>query len=256
MIHPTAIISPDAKIAADVEIGPYTVIGPHVEIDSGSIIASHVVINGPTKIGKNNQIFQFASVGENPQDKKYNGEKSILEIGDGNVIRECCTINRGTALGGDITKIGNNNLFMAYVHIAHDCIIGNNNIFANYAALSGHVIVEDFVNFGGYSGVHQFCRVGAHSFIAKATIVSKDVLPYVMVAGSDPKTHGLNLVGLKRRGFTDDTIAALKQAYKIIFRRGLTVTVAIDQLKPRVKQHQEIQNMIDILVQSERGVVR
>ncbi len=259
MIHPSAIIDASAKIAGDVEIGPWVYIGPQVEIDSGTVIAPHVVVKGPTKIGKNNRIFQFASIGEDPQDKKFqpgSGEQSELIIGDGNVFREYVTINRGTEQGGGKTTIGNENLFMAYVHVAHDCIVKNHCNFANYAALAGHVVVEDYVGIGGFTGVHQFCRIGTHSFIGLSSVISKDVLPYVLVSGSEAKTFGLNLVGLKRRGFPPETVTALKSAYKFIYRKGFTVSMAIDEIKTKIEQHQEIKNMIEFLESSERGVIR
>lgn len=254
MIDARAIIDPSARIAEDVTIGPWSVIGADVEISSGTKISSHAIIKGPTKIGRNNQIFQFASVGEDSQDKKYHGEKTFLEIGDNNVIREYSSIHRGTVQGGGLTKIGNNNLFMAYSHVAHDCIIGNNIIFANYAAAAGHVIVDDYAILSGYAGVHQFCQLGAHSFLGVGTLVRKDVLPYVLVDGHEAAVCGLNTEGLKRRGFSADAIAALKRAYKIIFRDGLTVAQAIEQLQEL--NIPEINPMIVMLQQSKRGIVR
>lgn len=256
MIDSRAVIDPSAKIAKDVVIGPWTVIGPEVEVGSGTWIGPHVVIKGPTRIGQNNKIFQFASVGDDPQDKKYAGERTYLEIGNHNVIREYVTINRGTEQGGGVTKINNDNLLMAYVHIAHDCIIGNNTIFANYAALAGHVRVEDYAILSGFSAVHQFCVVGAHSFIAKATMVVKDVLPYVLVSGYEATTCGLNTEGLKRRGFSADTINNLKRAYKIIYRNGLTAAQAVEQLKEIALECAEAQLFVDSLQNSTRGIVR
>lgn len=257
MIDPRADIHPNAQIGKDVTIGPWTLIGPDVVIGDGTWIASHVVIKGPTRIGRENKIFQFASVGEDPQDKKYKGEKTRLEIGDRNDIRESCTINRGTEQGGGLTSIGNDNLFMAYVHIAHDCHIHNQTIFANYSGLAGHVIIEDCVIFGGYAAVHQFCTIGAHSFIAKSTMVTKDVLPYLMIAGGyTPTASGLNLEGLKRRGFSADTIQQIKRAYKIIFRSDLTVVDALVQLEPLAAECDAVKPMIDALKNSVRGVVR
>lgn len=254
MIDARAIIDPSARIAEDVTIGPWSVVGADVEINSGTKISSHVIIKGPTKIGHNNQIFQFASVGEDSQDKKYHGEKTFLEIGNNNIIREYCSIHRGTVQGGSVTKIGNNNLFMAYSHVAHDCIIGNNIIFANYAAAAGHVTVDDYAILSGYAGVHQFCRLGAHSFLGVGTLVRKDVLPYVLVDGQNAAVCGLNTEGLKRRGFSADAITVLKRAYKIIFRDGLTVAQAIEQLQEL--NIPEINPMIVMLQQSKRGIVR
>lgn len=256
MIDPRAMVDPSARIAASAEIGPWTIIGPDVEIGENTWIASHVVIRGPTRIGTDNKIFQFASVGEVPQDKKYSGEKTTLEIGDHNVIREGCTINRGTVQAGGVTRIGNDNLFMASVHIAHDCIIGNQAIFANHASLAGHVLVEDFAILSGFSGVHQFCTIGAHSFIGGGSMVTKDVLPYVLVDGHDAKTCGLNSEGLKRRGFSADTINILRRAYKIIYRNGLTVAQAVEQLNELQAECPEVGLMLDALQKSTRGIVR
>lgn len=256
MIDSRAIIDSSATISDDVEIGPWTYIGPHVEIGSGTKIASHVVIKGPTKIGKNNNIFQFSSIGEDPQDKKYDGEPTVLEVGDNNVFRECCTINRGTVQGGGVTRIGNYNLIMAYVHVAHDCIVGNDIILANNAALSGHVVIHDYAILSGFSAVHQFCHIGSYSFLAGYTPVGKDVLPYVLVSGHEATVCGLNTEGLKRRGFSAETINHLKRAYKIIYRSGLTVLQAQEQLQEMVSECAEVQLFIDSLKQSARGIVR
>jgi UDP-N-acetylglucosamine acyltransferase len=256
VIHETAIIHPTARIAKDVKIGPYSVICAEVEIGEGTIIGPHVVINGPSRIGKHNHIFQFASVGEIPQDKKFAGETAWLEIGDYNVIRESCTINRGTGLGGGITKIGNHNLFMAYVHIAHDCIIGNHTIFANNATLAGHIEVEDFVVFSGFSAVHQFCKIGKYSFLAKCAKVTKNVIPYTLVAGEDATPYGLNLIGLQRHGFNPETIAALRQAYKIIYRKKLSHEEVIEKLTKLAEEFPAVQEMLNFVQNSERGIVR
>ncbi len=257
MIDPRAIIDPAAKIAEGVTIGPYSIIGPHVEIDTGTWIGPHVVVNGRTKIGKNNKIFQFASVGEVPQDKKYANEPTRLEIGDNNVIREGVTIHLGTTQDVGLTKIGNNNLLMAYVHVAHDCVVGNNSIFANNASLAGHVHTADFVIISGFCGVHQFCKIGAHAFLAHACIVTKDVPPYVMVTGGAETTvRGINVEGLKRRGFSADAIRGIRNAYKIIYRQGLTVAEALQQLEPLAIDCKEIQSFIDFLKLTERGIVR
>ena len=256
VIHPTAIIDPNARIAPTVDIGPWSVIGPDVEIDEGTWIGPHVVISGLTKIGKDNKIFQFASIGEVPQDKKFNGERTFLEIGDRNVIRECCTINRGTAQDRSITKIGNDNLFMAYVHIAHDCVVGNGTVFANNASLAGHVFVEDFAILSGFSGVFQECRVGPHSFVSMGSLVDKDVPPFVKVSGYHAKPFGLNTVGMKRRGFTNDAILMLRRAYKVIYRQGLTTKFAIEALQAMVAECTEVQLFIDFIQASQRGIVR
>lgn len=256
MIHPTAIIDPKADIASDVTIGPYSIIGPDVSIGSGTWVGPHVVINGPTKIGKNNQFFQFASIGEMPQDKKFQGEETYLEIGDNNIFRESCTINRGTAQGGSHTKIGNGNLFMAYVHIAHDCIVGNEIIFANNASLSGHVIVDDYAILSGFCAVRQFTYIGAYSFVAGGTMIVKDVLPYIIVSGDPAEPFGLNSVGLQRRGFSAETVSGLKQAYKIIYRQGLNVKDAVIALQEHVKSCPETNLFIQGIERAERGIVR
>lgn len=256
MIHANAIIHPSAKLAADVEVGPWTLIGADVEIGAGSWIGPNVVIKGATTIGRNNKIFQFASIGEDPQDKKYQGEKTYLEIGDNNVFREGCTINRGVDQAGGMTRIGSNNLFMSCVHIAHDCIIGNYTIFANHSSLAGHVVVGDHAIFSGFCGVHQFCQIGSHSFIGGGTMVTMDVLPYVLIDGHEAKACGLNTEGLKRRGFSSETISNLRRAYKIIYRKGLTVQQALEQLKELLAVCPEVESMITALQASTRGIVR
>ncbi|OGT61388.1 MAG: acyl-[acyl-carrier-protein]--UDP-N-acetylglucosamine O-acyltransferase [Gammaproteobacteria bacterium RIFCSPHIGHO2_12_FULL_43_28] len=254
MIHRTAIIDPSAKIAANVHIGPYSVIGPDVEIGEGTWIGPHVVIQGPAKIGRDNKIFQFSSVGECPQDLKFQGEKTYLEIGDRNTIRECCTINRGTAQDRGITRIGNDNLFMAYVHIAHDCEIGNHVVFANGASLAGHVTVEDYVVLSGFSGVYQFCRLGAHSFAATNAVIIKDVPPFVKVSGFYAKPYGLNTVGLQRRGFAATALKELRRAYKVIYRQGLTVANALQELRQTTVP--EVNQFAQFIEASVGGIVR
>jgi UDP-N-acetylglucosamine acyltransferase len=256
VIHETAIIHPSAHIAQDVTIGPYSVIGEDVEIGEGTWIGPHVVIQGPSKIGKHNRIYQFSSVGECPQDKKYQGERTYLEMGDHNVIREFCTFNRGTTQDKAATRIGNHNLFMAYVHIAHDCNVGNHVILANNASLAGHVHVGDYANLGGFAGVFQFCRLGAHSFITGASIVVKDVPPFLKVSGHYAKPYGLNSVGLKRRGFTDDMMLQLKRAYKTIYRKGLTAKQAVEELKNMVQHCTEISQLVEFIESSASGIVR
>lgn len=256
MIDSRALIDPSARVAENVSIGPWTVIGPDVEIGSGTVIGPHVVIKGPTRIGKDNKIYQFASVGEDPQDKKYAGEDTVLEMGDRNVVREFVTLNRGTVQGGGLTKIQDDNLFMAYVHIAHDCIIGSNTIFSNNASLAGHVRVDDYAILSGFAAVHQFCVIGAHSFVAKTAMVPKDILPYLMVFGYDAVPRGLNIEGLKRRGFSAETITGLRRAYKIIYRSGLTVQQAVEQLHEMVAECPEVKPMIDMMETSTRGILR
>ena len=257
MIDSTAIIHPDAHLESDVCIGPYSIIGASVSIDSGTVIGSHVVINGPTTIGPNNKIFHFCSIGEDPQDKKYKGENnSILEIGAGNTIREYVSINRGTGGGGGKTVIGNDNWIMAYVHIAHDCVVGNSTVFANNATLAGHVIIDDFVILGGFTGVHQFCRVGSYSFSAISSVIVKDVPPYVLVSGNSAKPSGLNREGLKRHGFDSDTINILRKAYKVIYRDGLILKDALDELSKLSDESDKVDKMRSFIAASQRGIVR
>ena len=256
MIDKQASIHPDAKIAEGVTVGPWSVIGADVEIGEGTWIGPHVVIQGPTVIGKHNKIFQFASIGNEPQDTTYQGEPTRLEIGDHNIIREYCMISRGTVKGGGLTKIHDHNYFMAYAHVGHDCVVGNHIIMINYAAISGHVVVQDHAIIGGYAAVHQFCHVGQSAFIARATYVTKDVLPYLMIAGHDTSACGINSVGLRRRGFSSETIDIIKRAYKIIFRRGLTVQLALEEVVPMQQDCPELIPLIDMLKNSSRGIVR
>ncbi|MCW9047881.1 MAG: acyl-ACP--UDP-N-acetylglucosamine O-acyltransferase [Gammaproteobacteria bacterium] len=256
MIHQTAIIDATAKIADDVSIGPYSIIGADVEIDSGTWIGPHVVINGPTKIGKNNKIFQFASVGEEPQDLKFSGEISYLEIGDENTIRENVTISRGTNDGCSVTRIGNNNLLMAYVHIAHDCQIGNHIVFANSASCAGHVEVGDHAILGGFTLVHQFTKIGNQAFTSMGSIINQDVPPYVVVASSYGKAGGINKVGLKRSGLSDEVIRAIVNAYKILVRSKKPREQAMKEAAELISQYPEVKYMADFIVNSERGIVR
>jgi UDP-N-acetylglucosamine acyltransferase len=256
MIHSTAIIHPSAVIAEDVKIGPYSVIGADVEIASGCDIKSHVVINGPTKIGADNKIYQFSSIGEDPQDKKYAGEKTTLEIGDNNLIRENVTINRGTVQGGGITKIGDNNWIMAYVHIAHDCIVGSNTILANNASLAGHVIVDDFVILGGFTLISQFNVMGAYSFSAMGSVISRNVPPYVLVSGHMAKPIGCNIEGLRRHSFSELQMKNIRRAYKTLYRSGLRVEEAEKQLLEIDQEHSEVSLMVDFLAKNEGGIIR
>jgi len=251
-----AVIDPSARIGNNVTIGPFTVIGQHVEIGDGTWIGPHVVINGPTRIGRENRIFQFASIGEIPQDKKFHGEDSVLEIGDRNTIRENVTINRGTADGGGITKIGNDNWLMAYIHIAHDCIIGNHTIFANAASLAGHVRIDDYAILGGFTLVHQFCRIGQHAFCGMGSAINKDIPPYMMVNGNPAQPHGLNSEGLKRHQFSKETQQSLREAYKIIYRSGFTTQEAVTQLTKLSQSCTEVANMLSFIQNSQRGIVR
>ena len=256
MIDERAIIDPSARIGKNVSIGAYSVIGKDVEIGDGCQIGPHVVINGPTTIGRENRIFQFASVGDEPQDKKYAGEPTRLIIGDRNTIREFCTINRGTTQDKGITQVGNDNWIMAYVHIAHDCVVGNNVILANNASLAGHVHVGDYAILGGFTLVHQFCSVGAHCFSGMNSVISKDVPPYVMVSGHMAEAHGLNTEGMKRRGFSAETVKLLKDAYRVIFRQGNTLKTAIERLEPQAQQSAELAVLVDFLKNVTRGIVR
>ncbi len=256
MIESTAIVSPEASIGKNVSIGHYSVIGPNVHIGDGCEIGPHVVIKGPTVIGKNNRFFQFSSIGEEPQDKKYDGEPTRLEIGDNNIFREYVTISRGTVQGGDLTSIGSNNLLMAYVHIAHDCHVASHTVFSNNASLAGHVNVGSYANLGGFVGVHQFCNVGDYAFCAGGSIIVKDVLPFTMVSGHPAAAFGLNVEGLKRRQFTSETITQLKRAYKTLFRQGLTLEQAMEQLASTARECVDVNTMLSFIKHSKRGVVR
>ena len=255
-MHSTAIISPGADLAEDVKVGPYSIIGNDVQIGAGTEIGSHVIIKGATEIGDNNRILQFASIGEDPQDKKYAGEKTRLVIGDGNTIREYCTLNRGTAQDIGVTRIGNNNWLMAYVHVAHDCDIGNEAVFANNSSLAGHVSVGDYVIFGGFSGVHQFCRVGAHSFIGNNAAVTRDVPPYIMVSGQPAVPRGVNSAGLKRRGFNSDQAKNIKEAFRLLYRLGLRLEEARDRITELAADREELRIFAEFLEPSERSIVR
>jgi UDP-N-acetylglucosamine acyltransferase len=254
VIHPQAIIDPGAKLGKEVDVGPYSVIGRDVEIHDYTWIGPHVVVNGPTTIGKNNKIYQFCSIGDAPQHLGYRGAPTRLRIGDRNVIREYCTINRGTVEGHGITRIGNDNFFMAYVHIAHDCMVGDHTIFANCASLAGHVSIGDYAFLGGFSGVHQFCRVGAHCMMGIATITFKDIPPYILAAGNTATPHGINVRGLKRRQFSATAIEALREAYKIIYRSRLPLAKALAKLEG--SEQQEVTQLVAFIRASERGIIR
>lgn len=255
-VHPQAIVDPSARLAEGVTVGPWSYIGPNVEIGAGTEIMSHIVVKGPTTIGRNNRIFQFASVGEECQDKKYAGEPTTLVIGDNNVIRENCTIHRGTAQDRGETTIGSGNLFMAYVHVAHDCVIGDNTILANTTTLAGHVTIGDHAILGGGTMVHQFCNIGIHSMAAGGSIVLKDIPAYVMASGQSAKPFGMNVEGLRRRGFSKDALMALRRAYKTIYRHGLTTAQAIEELEKSSKDVPEIIPLIDSLRGADRGIIR
>lgn len=256
MIHPQAIVEPGAVIGKNVSIGPWSYIASNVVIGDDCEISSHVVINGPTRLGKGNRIFQFASIGEDCQDLKYAGELTELVIGDNNIFRESCTIHRGTVQDNSLTQIGSNNLFMAYTHVAHDCIVGNHCIMANNASIAGHVRVGDHVIIGGMSGVHQFCHIGDHSFVAANALVLKDIPAYVMASGQPAKPFGLNSEGLKRRGFERDTIMIIKRAYRSIYRKGLSVEEGLAEIAQQSEGSEQLATFTESIKQSTRGIIR
>ena len=255
-IHPTALVDPDALLAADVEVGAYSIIGPGVEIGAGTHIGPHVVIKGPTRIGNNNRIWQFASIGADAQDKKFEGERAELVIGNGNVFREFTTIHRGTGNGGGITRIGNDNWFLAYVHIAHDCQVGNHTVFSNNATLAGHVEIGDYVNMSGFAGAAQFCRIGAHAFAAMYSAINGDVPPFCYVAGQFAEPRGVNIEGLKRRGFDAERISAIKRAYRALYMSGLRLQDALARLRDMAQVSDDVAHMLGFIEGSQRPLVR
>jgi len=255
-IHPTALVAPEAELGEGVEVGAYAVIGPGVQVGANTRIGPHAVIEGPTRIGADNQVFQFASVGSAPQDKKYKGELTRLEVGDRNVIRECVTLNRGTTKDAGVTTIGSDNLFMAYAHVAHDCRVGNYCVLANNATLGGHVHLGDWVIMGGLSAIHQFCKVGAHAFIANNAAVTRDVPPYVMAVGQPAAAHSVNSEGLKRRGFSPDQIRNIRSAFRLLYRSGLKLADATAQLEALAQEQPELRLIAEFLPQSTRSIVR
>ncbi|WP_416305662.1 acyl-ACP--UDP-N-acetylglucosamine O-acyltransferase [Neptunicella sp. SCSIO 80796] len=255
-VHQTAIVDSSAKLGHNVEVGAFTIIGAGVTIGDNCKIESHVVIKGETELGQGNHIFQFCSIGEDCQDKKYAGEPTRLVVGDNNVFREGCTVHRGTVQDQGITRIGNHNLFMIDSHVAHDCVIGDNNIFANNATLAGHVQVGDWVIIGGMTGVHQFCHIGSHSFCAAGCLLVKDLPPFVMAGGATMSTFGINSEGLKRRGFSKQTILQIRRAYKVIYRQGNTLEQATDILQEMQQETPEIGLLVDFIQQSDRGILR
>ena len=256
MIHPTAAVHPGAKLAPGTAVGPYSVIGEHVEIGEGTSIGAHVVIDGRTRIGAGNRIFPFSALGGPPQDKKYAGEPTRLEIGDRNTVREFCTFNCGTVQDAGVTRIGDDNWIMAYVHIAHDCVVGNNTIFANNAALAGHVRVGDYAILGGFTTAHQFVSIGAHSMTAIATVLLLDLPPYVTAAGNTAKPFGINSEGLKRRGFSPESIARVKSAYRTLYRANLSLEEARKELQRMAEASSEIAPLVEFLAGSRRGIIR
>jgi UDP-N-acetylglucosamine acyltransferase len=256
VIDKNAVIDPAAEIAEDVKIGPFTVIGPDVLIKSGSVIGPHVVINGPTTIGYDNRIYQFSSIGENPQDKKYADEVTRLELGDRNTIREYCTMHRGTTQDRSLTRIGSDNLFMAYTHVAHDCMVGNHVIMANGASLAGHVHLEDYAILGGFTLVHQFTQIGQFSFSAMGSAITQDIPPYVMVGGRPTRPHGINSVGMERDGASPDVIQKIRKAYKILYKTSLRLEDAIEEMEDMAGDCNELSNMVSFLRNVTRGILR
>jgi len=260
LVHPTAIVDPKAQLDDSVEVGAYSIIGPSVKIGARTKIGPHVVISGNTTIGCDNIFFQFSSIGGAPQDKKYDGEDTRLEIGDRNLIREFCTFNLGTAQDAGVTRIGSDNWLLAYVHIAHDCTVGNNTIFSNNASLAGHVHVGDWVIMSGFAAVHQFCKIGEHAFVGMTTSLTQDVPPFVLVSGNPAAAHGINIEGLKRRGFTRQQISDLRNAYKLIYKSGLTLEEAKSALAEAESESSEttshLRSMREFLDRSARGIIR
>lgn len=256
MIDPRAVVAPSARLASDVTVGPFSIIDADVEIGAGTVVGPHVVIRGPTRIGCDNQIFQFASVGEAPQDKKYQGEVTRLEIGDRNVIREYCTLHRGTAQDRGLTKLGSDNLLMAYTHVAHDCIVGSHVIMANAASLAGHVKLGDHAILGGFSLVHQFCQIGAYAFSAMGSVISRDIPPYVMVGGRPTKPYGINNVGLERQGYSAEAIRQIRKAYKVVFMSGHKLEDAIQTIEKMAEATPELQRMAEFLKTTGRSILR
>jgi UDP-N-acetylglucosamine acyltransferase len=257
LIHPSASVDSDAEFGANVSVGAWSLIEAGVQIGEGTTIGPHVVIRSGTRIGRDNRIYQFCSIGDAPQDKKYDGTgPSRLEIGDRNTIREYCSINRGTPSGGGLTRVGNDNWIMAYCHVAHDCTLGNQTVLANNATLAGHVALQDCVTLGGFSGVHQFCRIGAYSFTGIAAVVVKDVPPFLIASGNTARAYGLNREGLKRNGFTREAIDSLRQAYRILYRQQLTLTDALARLEELAPQCRYTRQLVDFIKESKRGIIR
>lgn len=256
MIHERAVVSSDARVHGEATIGPYAIIGPDVEIGAGTRIESHVVVKGPTVMGEDNHIFQFASIGDDPQDKKYAGELTKLIIGNRNTIRESCTINRGTAQDTGVTSIGDDNWIMAYAHIAHDCVVGDNTIFANNASIAGHVRVGDWAILGGFTTAHQFCHIGPHALTSMFTYITKDIPAYVVVSGRPATPRGVNAEGLRRRGYSSDQIRNIREAYRVLYRQGLKLEDATQALVERAETQEELALFLDSLTGSSRGLVR
>ena len=256
VIHPTAIVDPGAELAEGVRVGPYSIIGPDVVIGRDTEIGPHVVINGPTRIGEENRIFQFASIGEQPQDLKYHGEPTRLEIGDRNVIREYATMNRGTVSGGELTAVGDDNLLMAYTHVAHDCIVGNRVIMSNAASLAGHVTIRDHVILGGFTTVHQFTEIGEYSFSGMSTAINRNVPPFLGVTGNYARSFGVNKTGLRRHGFSEEVIKAIHQAFMALIRSGAASREALQRIEPLARQYPEVASFVDFITRSERPIIK
>lgn len=255
-IDPRAVVSPQAELAQDVEVGPFAVIGPRVTIGSGCWIGPHAVVNGPTSLGADNRVFQFASLGDAPQDKKYKGEPTRLEVGDRNVFREYCTVNRGTVSGHGVTRIGNDNLLLAYTHVGHDCTLGNHIVLSNLVMLGGHVELGDWVIMSGYAGAHQFAKIGAHAFIGNNTAVTRDVPPYVLASGHPAEPRAVNSEGLKRRGFTEEQIRVIKNAYRVLYRSDLKLEEAVQILQEMAREHEVLGIFVDFIGKTTRSLVR
>ena len=256
MIHERAVVSDRARVHEEASIGPYSIVGPDVEIGPGTRIESHVVLKGPCVIGRDNHIFQFASIGDDPQDKKYAGEPTRLVIGDRNTIREYCTINRGTVQDAGVTRVGNDNWIMAYVHIAHDCVVGDQTIFANNSTLAGHVHIGDWAILGGFTAVHQYCHIGAHTLTSIFTSVTKDIPAYVLASGRPAVPRGINAEGLKRRGFSSDQISNVREAYRTLYRQGLKLEEAVEILEERARTQEEVVALLESVRTSSRGLIR
>lgn len=255
-IDPRAVVSPQAQLADDVEVGPFAVIGADVTLGPGCVIGPHAVVNGPTTLGAGNRVFQFASLGDAPQDKKYRGEPTRLEVGDRNTFREYCTVNRGTVTGHGVTRIGSDNLLLAYTHVGHDCVLGNNIVLSNLVMLGGHVELGDWVIMSGYAGAHQFSKIGAHAFIGNNTAVTRDVPPYVLATGHPAEPRAVNSEGLKRRGFSEEQIRAIRNAYRVLYRSDLKLDEAVPRLTDMAREHPVLQIFVDFIGQSTRSLVR
>jgi len=255
-IHPTAVVSPEAEIGDGGKVGPYAVIGPGVSLGPGCEVMAHAVLEGPLAAGRGNRFFSFVSAGTAPQDLKYGGERTEVVIGDDNVFREFVTVNRGTAGGGGVTRLGSGSLFMAYSHVAHDCQVGDGTIFANAATLAGHVTVEDFAIIGAFSGVHQFCKVGRHAFIGGYSVITQDALPFVKSVGNRASAYGVNAIGLKRKGFSDETIALVKKAYRFLANSNLNTSQALEKIESEIQGCAEVDYLVSFIKSSERGVIK